>query len=313
MTTWPPIENETEIQQWTPADLRDGDLVFGQRIGGPFAKLCAAADEPWMHVGSLTTDQNSDLVVVELRGHKLLLTDPGVFFSTERYQSWGAARLKLSRKCIDDANQWMRAKLQGERTGEQTFYPFDDYILAGVIAAGSRGLMAAHPDEVRAAIAAAAQAAKDMPVHVDGEMSLTCSAFMQVAYDRAGGPCVIEHPRWRSEPMSWPERSPFIDELFEMSDDELRGYDDVRLVDLYLEQERVDRGEMVGLLRTTTKQQWSEMLRVVLAAICGLAHGSAPAPGELGVDSRWVTPGDLWRSPTVLERAHVSVDHAMSD
>lgn len=318
MSSWPPAEVEIETQKWNVSDLQDGDLVFGQRSGGPFAALCAAADEPWMHVGSLTTDENGHRVVVELRLHQLFLTDVDVFFSQARYQTFGAARLRLRRECIAAANTWMKAQLKGERIGEQSAYPWDDYLLAGVIAAGHRGLITKCPDGVRAALAAAARWAKEAPDAALGELSLTCSAYMQVAYDLAEGPCVIEHPRWRSEPMSWPNRSPFIDELFEMSEEELVGYDDVRLVDILLDHERQDRGGIGDLrknvadasiiLKGPRTDQWLEMLKVVVAAIGGFALGTAPLPGELVVDSRWVTPGDLWRSPTLLERAYVAVD-----
>ena len=318
MAVWEPAAIEIDTQQWTLRDLREGDLVFGQRIGGPFAALCTAADEPWMHVGSLTRDQNGKLAVIELRLQNLYLTELETFFSADRYHVFGAARLRLDDDCVARANDWMKAKLQGERTATQDSYPWDDYLLAGVIAAGHRGLVAKHPDAVRAAIAAAAAYAKEVPDDIDEEMSLTCSAFMQVAYDLAGGDCVIEHPRWRSEPVSWPGRSPYIDELLEMTEEELSGYDETSLVDVYLEHEGVDRGasrsmtelKMVAssMRNDMSKEEWGTMFKVVLAAIAGLAFGTAPSAGELGADSRWVTPGDLWRSPTVLERACVTVD-----
>jgi len=316
MAAWPPQQVEIETQQWTVGDLRDGDLVFGQRAGGPFAKLCAAAGEPWMHVGSLTTDENGERVVVELRRHTFFVTDPASFFSHERYQSFGAARLRLRPECVDQANTWMRNQLQGNQTAKQA-YPWDDYLLAGVIVAGHRGLITKCPDEVRAALAAAAAYAKETPYDLDGVLSLTCSAFVQVAYDQVGKSCAIEHPRWRSEPVSWPGRSPTIDEVFEMTEEELAGYDDASLVDLYLDSEGVDRGvigdlrtgasTLAGIAKDMSGEQVSELFTVVVAALGGLAFGVAPAKGELAVDSRWVTPGDLWRSPSVLERGYVSV------
>lgn len=299
MDQWPPRDNGIETTTWRIDDLRVGDLLFGQRAGGPLAWLCDAADEPWRHVGSVI-DDDGQLKVVEIRGNRFLLTTFDWFFAPERrYVEFGAARLRLGDACIATANAWMRSALGDGDEAEQV-YAWDDLIMAGLIAASHRGLVAGHRDRVRAAIVAAARAAKER-LEFDGQMSLTCSAFVQLAYDHAGGAasrCAIEHQRWRGEPVSWPARSPQVDELFEMSEAELTGYDDLSVLDVLLEAERVDRGTGTTRMRPG---QLAELLYVLVHALGGYALGEAPR--QLDMDSRWVTPGDLWRSPTVAERA----------
>ena len=121
-----------------------------------------------------------------------------------------------------------------------------------------------------------------------------------------GGSCAIEHPSWRSGPKAgWPPQVPSIDELFELSVDELVPWRDSSLIDLYVQSLSVDRGT------STTRAKpghVGEGLKVLLAGVAGYALGdfAQHAPAGLGVDSRWVTPGDLWRSPSVLERAYIT-------
>jgi len=296
---WPPEDADIETGQWTPDDLRVGDLVFGQKADGALARLCELADEPWLHVGSVVED-DGELKVIEIRGDEFLLSELSFFFSPRRYYRWGAARLKLHADCVESANDWMRAHLQGGDRAKHV-YAWDDLVLAGVISASQRGLFARFPTEVRSAIAVAGAYCKES-LKYRTQTSLTCSGFVQIAYDVAGGECAIEHPRWRSEPVSWPDRSPNIDEVFEMTEAELVGYDDVSALDLYLDAEGIDRGA------ETTRPRLGhvgEGLKVLAAAVAGFAIGD-PLPDGLGVDSRWVTPGDLWRSPSVLERAYVT-------
>lgn len=300
-TVWPPPKHgEIETGRWSRHDLRAGDLLFGQRSSGMLTWLCEAADEPWRHVGSLI-EEDGELRVVEILGDAFRLNTLDYFFDPERnYVGWGAVRLRVAPECVAVANDWMRSHVrEGDRTKQ--VYAWDDLILAGLIAATHRGVVALDRQRLRAAIVAAGQRCKET-LEYRGELSLTCSAFVQLAYEHAGGVCAIEHPRWRSEPASWPERSPQIDELFEMSEQELAGYEDVSLLDVLLESERIDRSTGTTKIQPG---QVGELVRVLCAAIGGYAVGEPP-PHGLGVDSRWVTPGDLWRSPSVLERAWVS-------
>jgi len=295
---WPPEASELETGEWSVDDLRVGDLVFGQKEAGALARLCELAGEPWLHVGSVL-EHEGELKVVEIRGDEFLLSELSFFFSPRRYYRWGAARLGVHQDCSEAANEWMQVHLQGGERAQHV-YAWDDLVLAGVISASHRGLFAKYPNEVRSAIATAGAYCKES-LKYRSATSLTCSSFVQFAYESAGGECAIAHPRWRSEPNSWPDRSPYIDEVFAMDEDELAGYDDVSVMDLYLDADRVDRGA------ETTRPRIghvSEMVKVLAAAVGGFAVGEE-LPAGLGVDSRWVTPGDLWRSPSVNERAVV--------
>jgi hypothetical protein len=299
--TWPLSDSEIEIGEWSVADLQVGDLVFGQKHEGPLAWLCDQADEPWRHVGSLI-EVDGELKVVEIRGDNFLLNPIDHFFAAGRYAAWGAVRLRMRPECVASANEWMMDHLQGGEKAAQV-YAWDDLVLAGIISASRRGLVGKDPERVKAAIDAASRRCKESLEH-RGNVSLTCSSFIQLAYEHAGGPCAIEHRVWRGEPVSWPERSPQIDALFNMTEEELAGFHDASLLDLYLEAEEVDRGT------STTKARPGhvlEMVKVLSAAVCGYAFGEAP-PDGLAHDSRWVTPGDLWRSPSVYERAFVFPD-----
>ena len=307
--TWPQRTDEIETRQWTIEDLREGDLVFGQKAGGALVTLCRLAEEPWLHVGSVVAD-GDELKVVEIRGDRFLLTELSSFFGPGRYVEWGAARLRVQEPCWHGANEWMCSHLSGdngENTGTQV-YAWDDLILAGVMSATRRGLLAKYPDQVRSAIATAGSYCKES-LEYRGTTSLTCSAFVQFGYESVGGPCAIEHPRWRSAgTASWPPEVPSIDELFELSPDELAPWSDASVIDLFLQSLSVHRGT------STTRAKpghVSEGLKVLLAAVAGYALGTFSEFGErvppgLGVDSRWVTPGDLWRSPSVLERSYIT-------
>lgn len=297
--SWPITDTDIETGEWTVDDLQVGDLVFGQKHDGPLAWLCERADEPWRHVGSVIR-VDGELQVVEIRGDHFFLNPLSHFFAAGRYAEWGAARLRMSPACIGAANEWMLDHLGGTDKTEQV-YAWDDLILAGIISASKRGLVAGNPERVKAAIAAAARSCKDSLEH-RGRISLTCSSFVQLAYENAGGQCAIEQRVWRGEPASWPLRSPHIDELFEMTEEELAGFDDVSVLDLYVEEERIDRGTSTTKARP---QHLLEMMKVLSAAVCGYAVGDAPPEG-LAHDTRWVTPGDLWRSPSVYERAFVT-------
>jgi len=296
--TWPRRQIEMTTRDWEISDLRVGDLVFGQKDAGPLAWLCDHADEPWRHVGSLIED-GGELKVIEVLGNAFRLRELSSFFDPARYVQWGAARLRIHPNCIAEAHDWMRAHLHGEEAADQV-YAWDDLILAGIIAASHRGIVASHPERVRAAISAAGQFCKDN-LEYRGQISLTCSSFIQLAYEHAGGSCAIEHRRWRSG-LGWPQHRPSVDELFEMSAEQPGSFDNVSLLELHVAAQQVSRGTATTRAKPA---HLGEAFKVFVAAVAGYALGQAP-PGGLGVDSRWVTPGDLWRSPSVSERAYIS-------
>ena len=292
MSNWPPRPTEVEVGTWTRADLQVGDLIFCARPNGPLAWLCEKADEPWRHVGSLTQGEDGELVVVENIGPVFCHRDLDTFLSS--YDTYGAARLGLDPHCIAAANQWMTARVEG---GEDVVYAWDDLILAGLIALTRRGIFVGQRNRVRAALQSAASAAKEQ-LERRGAASLTCSAFVQLAYNDAGGDCTIAHDRWRSEAAIWPPRLSSLDEFFEDANDSfVEGFGDMSVLDLVLTLERDDRWVKGSHIEP---DQLLEIVKVLLAAIAGYALHEPPS--AISDDGRWVTPGDLWRSPTVQAR-----------
>lgn len=293
MTDWPPAPAPAETETWTRADLQAGDLVFCARNAGPLTALGKIADEPWRHVGSLIENADGDLMIVENIGPRFCYRPLDTFLDS--YDSYGAARLGVDAECIAAANQWMSERVDG---GEELIYAWDDLILAGLIATTRRGIFVGQRQRVRAAMAAAAAACKEQLERRDAA-SLTCSAFVQLAYDDAGSACTIVHERWRNHTTSWPPRVATLDEFFnEATEEYVAGFDDHSVADLLVAAQADDRwvrGTHIEL------DQVAEIARVLLAAVAG--YSLHRPPDEIRDDGRWVTPGDLWRSPTVRARA----------
>jgi len=290
MTEWPPSQRHFEPGRWTVDDLRDGDLVFCARAGGPLAWLGKAADEPWRHVGSLRTNQSGEQVVVETFGERFQHRRLQDFMTA--YDSYGAARLDVSDACIRAANDWM-----SEQIIEGHVYPWDDLLLAGVIAATERGIFRGRRDRVRRALAEAAASCKDRMEH-EGTASLTCSAFVQVAYDQVGAGCSIVHDRWRRG-SAWPVRVDSVDAFFADPSDEIEmACADATMLDLLALTEVTERHAAGSTMKP---DQLGEFLRVIARAVAGYVVPGSP-PDAIGSDGRWVTPGDLWRSPSVVVR-----------
>jgi len=211
------------------------------------------------------------------------------------YDSYGAARLRMPQDCIRAANDWMTEQIEREHV-----YPWDDLLLAGVIAATERGIFRHHRDRVRRAIAQAAASCKENMEH-RGTASLTCSAFVQIAYDSVGAGCGIVHERWRSS-ASWPPQLESVDELFDDRSDEFGSqFAEATLLDLLALTES-DYRHAAG--STIKPDQLGEFLKVILVSVGAFALPGA-APAEIGSDGRWVTPGDLWNSPSVAARMHL--------
>lgn len=291
MSSWLTAQR-SGTETWAPHDLQEGDLIFSQKSGDLLSALGSAADEPWRHVGSLTRNEIGELVVVEILDQDFALRTLDQFLTA--YESYGAARLDLPPECVESANAWMRSRI-----GAPHVYANDDLVLAGVMAATQRGIFLKQPERVRSALFAAAERCRARLPEADEE-SYTCSGFVQIAYADSRGGCGIMHPRWRSV-ISWPPRLGSIDELFDDADLQ-RLFGDASLLELLAVSEQVERG---GDVFPTRADQLGEAVRVLAAAIVGFA--AIKDPTAIGSDGRWVTPGDLWRSPTVLRRATLAL------
>ena len=300
MSDWPPsAATALDVVEWRPHDLRVGDLIFCARSTGPLATLGRWSDEPWRHVGAVSRDHDGDLAVVENHGMRFGWRKLDEFFAA--YETFGAARLTVGSSCIEAALTWMHDR--ADETGDDVVYAWDDLVLAGLLALTRRGAFVGKRREVRAAITAASAVAKTEHER-RGKPSLTCSAFVQYAFEAAGGECVIDHERWRSAPLrgdwpAWPPRVESLDAFFdEMSDDEVLAFADhnlLELVDIAGETDRYINAHM----RMST-DQLAEIVKVLVAAVT--AYSAPVLARGFAHDGRWITPGDLWRSPTVSAR-----------
>lgn len=300
VSNWWTRADEIEETTWRRSDLQVGDLIFCANRGGLLTQVGAIAGERWRHVGSIMM-RNGEMHVVENVGPQFEHRKLDDFFA--KYDTFGAARLGVDPDCIAAANAWMSARADAE--GDNVAYAFDDFVLAGLIALTRRGLLASHPDRVRAAIQAGADACKQHLAR-NGQSSLTCSAFIQLAYEDAGGGCALRHRTWRSGDAVWPARAATLDELL-APDADLSGYHDVSVLDILRAQER-DGGPDRYFNREfrIAPDQLGEAARVIVAAVVGAARLDIPEVIEH--DGRWVTPGDLWDSDTVVTRGPLLPD-----
>lgn len=296
---WPPRQGPSE-KEWSVDDLQPGDLVFATKAPGAdsIQWVFEASKHPWRHVASVI-ERGDELHVVEIDRNDFIHRPLAAFFGA--FDRFGAARLGLDPVCIASASDWMESKV-----GVDHVYAWDDLLLAGLFAIRTRGLHKRQGRRVRAALDAALSAAKDGMTSGATE-SYTCSGFIQVAYEQASGNCSIVHDRWRRAE-SWPPRLESLDELLREDLDSAERqrlddlYGDASLLELYELVESVDRG--LGDI-PITEDQTRETIHVLRSAIAGFFTGSTPE--RLETDGRWITPTDLWESPSVIGRGELAV------
>lgn len=296
---WPPRQEPVETA-WSVEDLQPGDLVFATKAPGAdsIQWVFEFSKHPWRHVASVI-ERDGELHVVEIDRNEFIHRPLAAFFAA--FDRFGAARLGLDPRCIASASDWMESKV-----GVDHVYAWDDLMLAGVLALTAHGPRKGRGRRVRAALNAAVNAAKEGMTSGATE-SYTCSGFIQVAYEEVGGNCSIIHERWRRAE-SWPPRLDSLDDLLrddlepaeQQRLDDL--YSDASLLELYELTHSVDRG--LGDL-PISDDQTSEWIRVLRHALAGFFAG--PTPDRLETDGRWVTPTDLWSSPSVTARGPLTV------
>ena len=302
MPDWADPEPLEEPQQWTPADIREGDLLFGTLPDGMLAWLGGHAGEDWRHVGSVVRDRDGNLVVVEVSGDRFKTRLVSKFLGP-RYSRIGCARLGLADECIRQANDWMlkHAHPDGfslaDEEGTPQVYAWPDLIVSGVIAATRRGVLTAHKDKLLPMLAKAVDAATPR-LEYKGQVSLTCSAFVYYAFDQAGGSCGIELPRWRSGLLEWPPALPSLEDILDGAP--LASMPEASLLDLYWELERRDRQFGNTRIRPGQALDLFGMIGRFVRAIAGETTLTDPRHSHLG--GRWTTPGDIWLSRSVRER-----------
>ena len=244
--------------------VMEGDLVFCARPSH-LQRLCDRAGEPWRHVG-IATVADGRLAIAEVSGPRFGMRplDQVVLGNTV-----AIGRVpRGARPMAADAARYCRS-----RCGDTQTYAWDDVILAGFIATTRRFCMPADREVLRRAVDVATQALRAQPVPADG-VGYTCSSFVVMAFAEAGYPLDFD--------LYLPRAVDVRPSLFEL----VRGGSPPL---------RAGGGSRI------TGQQARFLVRaVVLGAVAGF--GARLPSGSLDDGYRWATPGDLWRSNSLVER-----------
>ena len=251
-----------------PGDIVEGDLVFTSRPG-LLQDLCNRAGEPWRHVGLATVDDGV-VSITEVSRNRFDIRPMSRVVTTNDEVAIGRVA-HVGRARAAEAARWCRRHGRGEQ-----LYAWDDVMLAGLIATARHYTLQAERDALQRAIEAATTVVGARRAMDDTATSYTCAAFIAEAFARAGHPIDIEL------------RIP-------------------RAVD--------DRPAIVELIRGRTRPQLragrpttKEYGIVLYALVAGMAAVRSDSGGQpIDLDQyRWAMPGDLWRSPSVVERLIVA-------
>lgn len=269
-----PIEVDGTID---PRELVEGDLVFTSRPG-LLQDLCNRAGEPWRHVG-LVTDHHGERSITEVSRAKFDIRPmENVIAANDEV---AIARVEpAARDRAAKAARWCRD--HGRRA---QIYAWHDVMLAGLIATARHYTVQSERDALHRAIEAAVSVV-DSRLPLDESVTCyTCAAFIAESFARSGHRIDIE----LRVPRALDER-PAIAEV-------LRGRTRPQL--------RAGR---------PAAREYAVLLYALLAGLAatrvskpGVDADPHAKPGVLGSPAeldqyRWAMPGDLWRSPTIVER-----------
>ena len=270
-----PIEVDGIID---PGELVEGDLVFTSRPG-LLQDLCNRAGEPWRHVG-LVTDHRGELSITEVSRTKFDIRPmENVIAGNDEV---AIARVEpAARDRAAAAARWC-----GDHGRRAQVYAWHDVMLAGLIATARHYTVQAQREALHRAIEAAAQVVDSRRPIDESVTCYTCAAFIADAFDRAGHPLDIE----LRVPRALDERPAFAEMI---------------------------RGRTRPQLRAgrPTTREYGVVLYALLAGLAAArsatvdtdpdpgAGRGAGLPSTMELDQyRWAMPGDLWRSPTIVER-----------
>ncbi len=280
MFTSTPIPDPQRIDGTIAVDeVRTGDIIFCANPS-PLQELFTRAGEPWRHVG----------MVVEVDGEPSIVEVAGPKFRTRPLT---AALDKVTEAAVarigDD--DWPYAEKAAhwcsDQSGLEQVYAWDDVILAGFIAVTRRFSLAEDEERLDRMVSAAvfdlaAHQENGIEAGVGGPQSYTCSAFVVAAFDNAGYSIEFDLGVPRAvgvRPSLW--------EVVRGGERPLRSACGCRM----------------------TPKQIGDTVR-------SLVRGVLAAPEKLRIDGgdlnrsewyRWASPGDIWRSPTILERLQLDL------
>lgn len=259
-----PVEHPKIDGDCSIDDIIDGDLVFCARPSA-LQSLCERAGEPWRHVGVATTSAGH-VSIAEVSGARFGLRhlDDVILTNTVAVGRVNA----YARPMAQSAALFSRSKC-----GDEQVYAWDDVILAGFIAATRRFCLPHDQSALERAVEVATSALRERP-EPDGIPTYTCSSFVVAAFAESGCPLDFD--------LHLPRAEVVRPSLFELARGGHRPL-------------RSGGGSRISI------QQARFLVRAILyGAVAGIG---AKMPSDIHDDAyRWVTPGDLWRSNSLVER-----------
>lgn len=255
----------------TADEVRPGDLLFTARPSF-LQQLCARAGEQWRHVGIVAVDEDG-AVVTEVAGPRFSVRPLQAVLDTNELVA--IARFGAP----DQARAAAAAQRAKAMAGHDQVYAWDDVVLAGFIAATRRYVLATERAVLERAVSAAADA-----VHRDGPRdpwarSFTCSSFVLTALTEAGCPLHYDLYQPRSELVR-----PSLLELVRGRTHALRAGGGSRM----------------------SGRQLGSVVKALVTGVVAATGGDGPTPLLVDDTARWVTPGDLWRSSSLIHRHYIS-------
>lgn len=294
-------------------EVTEGDLIFAAKPS-PMLALLNAVGEPWRHVAVVIEKENT-LVVGEVTGANRFGFRP-LDKVIGDYEIVGTARPQLPSSCIRAATDWV-----GGWVGSAQLYPWDDVVILGLSLLARRVMAFEQIEELDTALRSVARSAPQ-----ESGPSMTCSAFVHEAFQVAGTGCALELDFESLGPLAAP--SSVIPDLFSLDGDELSAalatvtvadlvaaYDGQADDSTYLHPaspdplvEGIPDAGYVGHSKShMSLAQLARTARVVYQVLREYSSSYALAQ-ETDRDSRWVGPGDLWRSNALGERTLLATD-----
>ena len=257
-----PIEVDGTID---PGEVDEGDLVFTSRPG-LLQDLCNRAGEPWRHVG-VATLHDGDLSITEVSRNKFDIRPMSRVIESNHEVAIARVEPDARGRAVEAA-RWCRQHGRNEQ-----LYAWHDVMLAGLIATARHYTVQAERDALQRAIDAAASVVGTRRPQDESTTSYTCAAFIAEAFERSGYPIDIELRVPRAAGGSRPA-----------------------LVELI-------KGRTRPQLRAglPTTKEYGIVLYALLAGMIAATSGNDRSSLDLN-QYRWAMPGDLWRSPSIVER-----------
>lgn len=331
------MDTPFDLPETTVAEVRQGDLIFCTKAS-PMQRLLTAVGDPWRHV-AMALDIDGELCIGEVSGAHKIVARP-LEKALEFYDLVASARVdRTSDNCTASAAEWVR-----EYIGSDQLYAWDDVLLVGLLLATRRSLPPAQIDRLAAAMEEVAQRApkaehpsmtcSSFIFEAFSQTGEACRLSVPISPMDAGPTATAKTwlPTSLTNALSLDEpeltkvlESASILELLaddEGCDDDSGGSDlDGSDFELAIDPELGVPFPMAGPVghqkSKTSPAQLARFARIVVDMVTqygrhyvGAGQQSIEAPAANGGqaaygDGRWVSPGDLWRSSDLANRAYL--------